>query len=55
MGLGGAVHMPTTLSILVNVVGDPRERAKAIAGWTAASGAGIALGPIVGGALMRSF
>ena len=55
MGLGGALIMPTTLSILVNVFGDPRERAKAIAAWTAASGAGIALGPIVGGALMRSF
>ncbi len=55
MGIGGALIMPTTLSILVNVFGDPRERAKAIAGWTAASGAGIALGPIVGGALMRSF
>lgn len=55
MGLGGALIMPTTLSILVNVFGDPRERAKAIAGWTAASGAGIAVGPIVGGALMRSF
>ena len=55
MGLGGALIMPTTLSILVNVFGDPRERAKAIAAWTAASGAGIALGPIVGGALMRNF
>ncbi len=55
MGVGGALIMPTTLSILVNVFGDPREHAKAIAGWTAASGAGIALGPIVGGALMRSF
>ncbi len=55
MGLGGALLMPTTLSILVNVFGDPRERAKAIAAWTAASGAGIALGPIVGGALMRNF
>lgn len=55
MGLGGALIMPTTLSILVNVFGDPRERAKAIAGWTAASGAGIAVGPIVGGALMRHF
>lgn len=55
MGVGGALIMPTTLSILVNVFGDPRERAKAIAGWTAASGAGIAVGPIVGGALMRSF
>jgi EmrB/QacA subfamily drug resistance transporter len=55
MGLGGALIMPTTLSILVNVFGDPRERAKAIAVWTAASGAGIAIGPIIGGALMRSF
>ncbi len=55
MGVGGALIMPTTLSILVNVFGDPRERARAIAVWTAASGAGIAIGPIVGGALMRSF
>lgn len=55
MGAGGALIMPTTLSILVNVFGDPRERAKAIAAWTAASAAGIALGPIIGGALMRTF
>jgi EmrB/QacA subfamily drug resistance transporter len=55
MGVGGALIMPTTLSILVNAFGEPRERAKAIAAWTAVSGAGIALGPIVGGMLMRSF
>lgn len=55
MGLGGALIMPTTLSILVNAFGDPRERARAIATWTAVAGAGIALGPIVGGYLMRSF
>ena len=55
MGVGGALIMPTTLSILVNVFGDPRERARAIATWTAVAGAGIALGPIVGGYLMRSF
>jgi EmrB/QacA subfamily drug resistance transporter len=55
MGVGGALIMPTTLSILVNAFGDRRERAHAIAIWTAVSGAGIALGPIVGGMLMRSF
>jgi EmrB/QacA subfamily drug resistance transporter len=55
MGLGGALIMPTTLSVLVNAFGDQRERATAIAIWTAAAGAGVALGPIVGGALMRSF
>jgi EmrB/QacA subfamily drug resistance transporter len=55
MGVGGALIMPTTLSIIVNAFGAPAERAKAIAVWTAASGAGIALGPIVGGLLMRSF
>jgi EmrB/QacA subfamily drug resistance transporter len=55
MGIGGALIMPTTLSILVNAFGDPRERARAIATWTAVAGAGIALGPIVGGYLMRSY
>ena len=53
MGLGGALIMPTTLSVLVNAFGDPRERAHAIALWTAVAGAGIALGPIAGGYLMR--
>src|SRR4051794_17547608 len=34
MGVGGALIMPTTLSILVNAFGQPGERAKAIAIWT---------------------
>ena len=55
MGVGGALIMPATLSLLMTIFGDRRERAKAIGIWAAASGAGIAIGPIIGGALMREF
>ncbi|MEQ9163377.1 MAG: MFS transporter, partial [Ilumatobacter fluminis] len=33
MGIGGALIMPATLSILTNVFRDPRERGRAIAIW----------------------
>ena len=55
MGLGGAFIMPATLSILVNVFTGRRERAKAIAAWAAAASVGIAVGPLLGGWLLRSF
>jgi EmrB/QacA subfamily drug resistance transporter len=54
MGIGGALIMPSTLSVLTNVF--PREeRGKAIAIWSAVAGAGIGLGPLVGGVLLDSF
>jgi EmrB/QacA subfamily drug resistance transporter len=54
MGVGGALIMPSTLSILVDVF--PREeRVKAIGIWTGVASLGIPLGPIVGGWLLEHF
>lgn len=55
MGVGAAAIMPATLSILTNVFTDHRERAKAIAVWSAFSGLGVAIGPTLGGWLLEHF
>ena len=55
MGVGGALIMPATLSILTNVFRDAKERAKAIAIWAGCSGLGVALGPVTGGWLLEHF
>ena len=54
MGLGGAVVMPQTLSIITNVF-DPKERPRAIGIWATAVGIGVAIGPILGGLLLAHF
>ena len=51
MGVGAALIMPATLSILTNVF-PPEERAKAIGIWAGISGVAIALGPVIGGFLL---
>jgi len=54
MGIGGALIMPATLSIISNVF--PREeRAKAIGVWAAFAAIGVGLGPLFGGLLLEWF
>ncbi len=55
LGIGGAMIMPTTLSLIRVIFTDPRERATALSVWAAISGIGMVIGPLVGGFLLESF
>ncbi|MFD7443169.1 MFS transporter [Streptomyces sp. NPDC059909] len=55
LGVGGAMIMPATLSILRAVFPDRRERATAIGIWTAVAAVGAATGPVLGGFLVQHF
>ncbi|MFF3513597.1 MFS transporter [Streptomyces sp. NPDC002573] len=55
LGVGGAMIMPATLSILRQVFPDRRERAVAIGIWSAVAAVGAAIGPLLGGFLLEHF
>jgi EmrB/QacA subfamily drug resistance transporter len=53
-GFGGAIVMPLTLTLLASVV-PPERRGLAFGLWGAMSGLGVALGPVIGGAVTDGF
>lgn len=55
LGVAGATLMPSTLSLIRSIFGQPRQRTLAIAIWSAGASGGAALGPLVGGALLEHF
>lgn len=54
MGVGAALIMPATLSIIANIFSG-EERGKAIGIWAALAAVGIGLGPLAGGLLLKWF
>jgi MFS transporter, DHA2 family, multidrug resistance protein len=55
LGVGGAMIMPSTLSLIRALFSDARERALALSIWGATAALGAAIGPVVGGALLEVF
>jgi EmrB/QacA subfamily drug resistance transporter len=51
-GLGGAIVMPLTLTILSSAVA-PERRGLALGAWGGISGLAVAFGPLVGGAIVQ--
>jgi DHA2 family multidrug resistance protein-like MFS transporter len=55
LGIAGATLMPSTLALISNMFRDPKQRGVAIAIWVTMFSVGIALGPVVGGAMLELF
>ena len=52
--VGASMLNPVAMGIITNTFTEPRERAQAVGVWGAVFGVSMALGPIVGGALVSS-
>lgn len=55
LGIGGAMIMPVTISMIRSIFTDAKERNIAVAAWSAVSAVGMAAGPLIGGFLLEHF
>jgi EmrB/QacA subfamily drug resistance transporter len=55
MGVGSALVVPTTLGLVRSLFAEGRERTRAVALWSASSGLAIAIGPLLGGFLLKHY
>ncbi|MEV4222690.1 MFS transporter [Nonomuraea sp. NPDC049725] len=55
LGIAGATLMPSTLALISTMFKDPRQRGVAISVWVTCFSVGVAVGPVLGGALLEWF
>lgn len=55
MGVGAAMVLPTSLTIVSRSFPDPRRRTEAISIWAGVAGIGLAAGPLIAGVLLNHF
>ncbi len=55
LGIAGATLTPSTLSLIMNLFRDARQRATAVGIWAGCFTVGAIIGPLVGGAMLERF